>query len=123
MVYDFDRITDRRGTGSLKWDVSERSFPCGWQTWIFRQLTIRDAVLKRAEHGIFGYCVIPDARYEAYIKWWESRHHFQNGKKNGCFYDRSDPRRFQCGTETDHSRGKCAGTDACLPYFLSFDCQ
>ncbi len=27
MVYDFDRITDRRGTGSLKWDVSERELP------------------------------------------------------------------------------------------------
>ena len=27
MKYDFDRLTQRRGTGSLKWDVEERELP------------------------------------------------------------------------------------------------
>ncbi len=82
MVYDFDRITDRRGTGSLKWDVSERELPMWVADMDFQAApAIRDAVLKRAEHGIFGYCVIPDAWYEAYIKWWESRHHFRMEKE------------------------------------------
>ena len=27
MKYDFDKITDRRNTGSLKWDVSENELP------------------------------------------------------------------------------------------------
>ena len=83
MVYDFDRITDRRGTGSLKWDVSERELPMWVADMDFQAApAIRDAVLKRAEHGIFGYCVIPDAWYEAYIKWWESRHHFRMKKES-----------------------------------------
>ena len=27
MGYDFDKLTDRRGVGSLKWDVPERELP------------------------------------------------------------------------------------------------
>ena len=27
MNYDFDKITDRRGTGSLKWDVADGELP------------------------------------------------------------------------------------------------
>ena len=27
MKYDFDRLTDRKGTGSLKWDVPDRELP------------------------------------------------------------------------------------------------
>lgn len=82
MIYDFDRVTDRRGTGSLKWDVSERELPMWVADMDFPAApAIRDAVLKRAEHGIFGYCVIPDAWYDAYIEWWESRHHFRMEKE------------------------------------------
>lgn len=36
MPYNFDELTERRGTGSMKWDVPE-SFPCGWRIWILRQ--------------------------------------------------------------------------------------
>ncbi len=82
MIYDFDQMTDRRGTGSLKWDVSERELPMWVADMDFPAApAIRDAVLKRAEHGIFGYCVIPDAWYDAYIEWWESRHHFRMEKE------------------------------------------
>ena len=27
MSHDFDRLTDRRGSNSLKWDVTERELP------------------------------------------------------------------------------------------------
>jgi cystathionine beta-lyase len=37
---------------------------------------IRDALEKRAAHGIFGYCVLSDDWYKAYQGWWERRHHF-----------------------------------------------
>jgi len=42
---------------------------------------IRDALKKRVEHGIFGYTEIPDAWYEAYIRWWDTRHHFKIQKE------------------------------------------
>lgn len=37
MPYNFDELTERRGTGSMKWDVPEGDFPCGWRIWILRQ--------------------------------------------------------------------------------------
>jgi cystathionine beta-lyase len=37
---------------------------------------IKEAILQRAEHGIFGYSIVPDEWYEAYIDWWKTRHHF-----------------------------------------------
>lgn len=35
---------------------------------------ITSAVEQRAKHGIFGYTIIPDEWYDAYISWWKSRH-------------------------------------------------
>ncbi|MDO4260922.1 MAG: MalY/PatB family protein, partial [Eubacteriales bacterium] len=37
---------------------------------------IRETILKRAEHGVFGYSIVPDEWYQAYQTWWEQRHHF-----------------------------------------------
>ncbi len=34
------------------------------------------ALEKRVANGVFGYSVVPDAWYEAYIGWWQRRHHF-----------------------------------------------
>ena len=37
---------------------------------------IREALQKRLDNGIFGYTDIPDVWYEAYMGWWQRRHHF-----------------------------------------------
>ncbi|MDE7286083.1 MAG: pyridoxal phosphate-dependent aminotransferase [Lachnospiraceae bacterium] len=82
MTYDFDKIIDRRGTNSLKWDVLEGELPMWVADMDFQTAPeIRDAILKRAEHGIFGYSVIPQAWFDAYIKWWHRRHHFRMEKE------------------------------------------
>ena len=81
MTYDFDKIVDRRGTNSLKWDVSEGELPM-WVADMDFQVApeIKAAILKRAEHGVFGYSIIPKEWYDAYIKWWDRRHHFRMEK-------------------------------------------
>jgi len=33
-----------------------------------------DAVVKRAEHGIYGYCLAPESYYDSIISWMKKRH-------------------------------------------------
>ena len=75
MKYNFDKMTDRRGTSSLKWDVSDNELPMWVADMDFETAPcIRDVVQEKVNLGIFGYSVIPDAWYDAYISWWSSRH-------------------------------------------------
>ena len=77
MGYDFNEAINRRGTGSLKWDVGEKELPMWVADMDFRAAPeILEALQIRLEHGIFGYSVLPDEWYEAYIGWWERRHGF-----------------------------------------------
>ncbi len=76
MVYNFDQATDRRGTSSLKWDVEERELPMWVADMDFQTAPeIVRAVKERAVHGIYGYTVLPEEWYRAYMDWWETRHH------------------------------------------------
>lgn len=78
MNYDFDKVTDRRNTNSLKWDVGEDVLPMWVADMDFEAAPeIRAALQKRVGYGIFGYTVIPDEWYSAYIGWWSRRHHFE----------------------------------------------
>ena len=71
----FDRIIDRRGTGSLKWDIREGELPMWVADMDFATAPcVRRALENRVAHGVFGYSVIPDAWYEAYQGWWEKHH-------------------------------------------------
>ena len=75
MKYDFDKIIDRRNTGSVKWDVGENELPMWVADMDFATApAVTEALVKRASHGVFGYSVIPDEWYDAYINWWERRH-------------------------------------------------
>lgn len=76
-MYDFDTTVNRRGTASLKWDVEEHELPMWVADMDFQTAPeIREALEKRVAHGVFGYTVIPDAWNQAYVNWWEKRHHF-----------------------------------------------
>ena len=78
MRYDFDKMTDRRGTGSLKWDVPERELPMWVADMDFETAPeIREALRRRVEHGVFGYNVVTRDWYEAYQGWWGRRHHLE----------------------------------------------
>ena len=74
-AYDFDTAVDRRGTGSLKWDVAENELPMWVADMDFQTApAVREALERRARHGVFGYAIVPDAWYEAYMGWWKDRH-------------------------------------------------
>ena len=76
-IFDFDREIDRSNTGSLKWDVQEGQLPMWVADMDFEVApAIKETLRNRVEHGVFGYTVTPDEWYDAYISWWQRRHHF-----------------------------------------------
>ena len=75
MKHDFDTPVNRRNTDSLKWDVAENELPMWVADMDFKTAPeITEAIIKRAEHGIFGYTIVPDEWADAYINWWDKRH-------------------------------------------------
>lgn len=77
-MYQFDKMTNRRGTGSLKWDVPERELPMWVADMDFETApAITEELIRRAEHGIFGYSVVTEDWYAAYQSWWKRRHHLE----------------------------------------------
>lgn len=77
----FDKEIDRRGTQSYKWDVAENELPMWVADMDFQTApAIIEALKKRVEHGVFGYSMVPDEWYSAYISWWKKRHKFEMKK-------------------------------------------
>lgn len=84
MKYNFDEITQRRGSNSYKWDsaADEDILPMWVADMDFRTApAIIDALTKRVQHGIFGYTKVPQAYYEATISWFGRRHNFSIQKE------------------------------------------
>ena len=77
MQYSFDKIIDRRTTESLKWNVGAEELPMWVADMDFETAPeIKEMIVARAEHGVFGYADLTDAWYDAYIGWWQKRHHY-----------------------------------------------
>ena len=76
MKYDFDTVVPRRGSGSEKWDKPEAGVLPMWVADMdFRTAPcVIDSLRRRVEHGIFGYTRVPEAYYEAVIRWFDRRH-------------------------------------------------
>ena len=73
----FDIPVNRRGSGSLKWDVGENELPMWVADMDFPAAPpIQEALYKRVAHGVFGYSILPDEWWTAYIDWWKKRHDF-----------------------------------------------
>jgi len=92
--YNFDKVVERRGTNSTKWDCDVRTrvegidYPVGelLPLWVadmdFEAAPeIRDALTERIKHGIFGYTLMPDSCYDAIIAWEEKRHGWKMKKE------------------------------------------
>lgn len=72
---DFNKVINRRATGSLKWNVGEDELPMWVADMDFPTAPcITDAILRKAQSGVFGYQIVPDGWYDAIINWWQSRH-------------------------------------------------
>ncbi|MBU3178372.1 pyridoxal phosphate-dependent aminotransferase [Clostridium estertheticum] len=82
MRYDFEALTDRRNTNSLKWNVDENVLPMWVADMDFKTAPeIIDAIQKKVCKGILGYTIVPDAWYNALSNWWERRHDFKIDKE------------------------------------------
>lgn len=81
MQYNFDEIIDRRNTASSKWDnvgvrvgnkdalpmwVADTDFRC--------PQPVVDAIIRRAQHPIYGYPFVTPDFQEATVRWIEKRH-------------------------------------------------
>lgn len=64
--FDFDKLTDRQGTFSYKWDVSEGELPMWVADMDFESAPpVCRAIRQRAEHGIFGYSATPEEYFKS----------------------------------------------------------
>ncbi|MDE6338848.1 MAG: pyridoxal phosphate-dependent aminotransferase [Muribaculaceae bacterium] len=77
MKFNFDELTERRGTASVKWDsdADNDMLPLWVADMDFRTApAVTEALLRRVESGIFGYVNVPDAYYDALVSWFDKRH-------------------------------------------------
>jgi cysteine-S-conjugate beta-lyase len=80
-MYDFDRIIERRGTDSIKWNGLEERFGSGdvLPLWVADmdfpapEPVVR-AIRERADHGVFGYACHTERYNDALIGWLKRRH-------------------------------------------------
>ena len=73
----FDKATQRRGSGCVKWDCEEArdAIPMWVADMDFEVAPpITEALLRRVRHGVFGYTHVPEAYYDAIIRWFDERH-------------------------------------------------
>ena len=80
MRYDFDEIIERRGTNSIKYDFAvERGKPEDViPLWVadmdFRTVpAVTEALIKVAQHGIFGYSEMKQSYFNAVHDWYKNR--------------------------------------------------
>ena len=95
MKYNFDEVTERRGTSCVKWDTehpivnSQALMANGKEMiplWVadmdFKAApAIQEAIRKRVEHGIFGYTHVDDSYYDAIISWFGRRYQWTIGRE------------------------------------------
>lgn len=90
-MYDFDSTPSRIGTGSIKWDqyqdpevialsnadMDYLSAPC-----------IREALIKFASGGQYGYTLKPDSYYDAITGWFCRRYNLKSSGRVDFTYPR-----------------------------------
>ncbi|GAB6170984.1 pyridoxal phosphate-dependent aminotransferase [Paradesulfitobacterium aromaticivorans] len=81
MRYDFDEVIERKHTNSLKWDFAESKFgekdllPMWVADMDFKvPQPVTEAIVRKAEEGVYGYADRLNPYYEAVIGWMERRH-------------------------------------------------
>lgn len=75
MQYDFTTLTDRRNTNSMKWSGPESIVPAWVADMDFPTApAITQAVVDKAQKGIFGYTCVPDRMWTLVADWWKRRY-------------------------------------------------
>ncbi|MGF7144496.1 cystathionine beta-lyase [Anaerotaenia torta] len=77
MPFAFDKVTDRRDSFSMKWDVGENELPMWVADMDFETApAVLDALRRKVDRGIFGYTIVPEEYRQAVSGWWARRHQF-----------------------------------------------
>lgn len=84
MIYDFDKTIDRRGTDSVKYDLNGYIFgkkdvlPM-WVADMDYEVPdfIREAIIERAAHPVYGYTFRPRRFFETAASWISRRHSWE----------------------------------------------
>lgn len=78
MKYNFDKLANRRNTNACKWEVKENELPMWIADMDFETCPdVKEAIIKRANIGAFGYSEIPEDYFKAYQYWWKKRFNFE----------------------------------------------
>ena len=87
MIYDFNKEIERRGTDCVKWDEAEPGVLPLWVADMDFETApcVQEAILRRAQHGVFGYNFIPQSFYDAII-WWNSHRHGWTPQREWMLY-------------------------------------
>ncbi|MBR6284892.1 MAG: cystathionine beta-lyase, partial [Muribaculaceae bacterium] len=91
--FDFDRVIDRRGTGTYKYGALEQNFGRSdlLPLWVADMdfavcPEIVEAMQHRvADHPIFGYTMPPDSYWQSIIDWQRERNGFTFTRDEVCF--------------------------------------
>ena len=74
-MFDFDHVPDRRGSGSLKWDVDAGELPMWVADMDFPACpAVQEALEARVAHGVFGYTDVTEEWRRAVCGWFSRRH-------------------------------------------------
>lgn len=81
-----DEYVDRRNSGSIKWDVEDNELPMWVADMDFKAAPcVLNALKKRLDHGVFGYCAPDKSWSDAYVGFY-SRHYGWNINPDDIFF-------------------------------------
>ncbi|WP_333647633.1 MalY/PatB family protein [Lacrimispora sp.] len=79
-----ENCRERRGTGTLKWDSLHEIFgdPDLLPLWVADMeiqspAAVREALMKRVDHGVFGYSTVGDAYFDSFFAWQKKYHNVE----------------------------------------------
>lgn len=88
MKYDFSQVIERNNTLSIKYDFAkERKKPSDLLSlWVADMdfpvaQEIKDALIERCNHGIFGYSEVKTPYYEVIAKWYQEKFNWPTKKQ------------------------------------------
>lgn len=83
---EFDEKINRRGSGSIKWDVKDNELPMWVADMDFKAPEcVRKALMRRVEHGVFGYCSPDEEWANAYVSFYGDRYGWKIDPKDLIF--------------------------------------
>lgn len=90
--YDFDKVIERHGTRCIKFDAAKQrgrdeDVLSYWVADMDFETApaIKEAIIRRAEHGIYGYSM-PDEKYYDMAVCWMRQQHGWDASPNWCVY-------------------------------------